>query len=87
MANVANTKNTGPTSKDAVSGGTKLAIKETVGSIGGMTTLGTSSEEAHRIIMGMRVQSTDFVSRDAAAALRNKGTFGVPAGGTFSPTK
>ena len=33
MANVANTPNTGPASKDAVSGGKKFPVKEATGSI------------------------------------------------------
>lgn len=59
MANVANTKNTGPASKDAVSGGKKFPLDKQ-GDIGGGYTLGTGSEEAHRTIMGMRIASTGF---------------------------
>ena len=88
MANVANTKNTGPTSDRAVSGGTTFPIKEKVGpGTGGNWTLSTGSEEARRTIMGMRVQSTDFASRDAQAALKGKTSVGISTGGNFSPTK
>lgn len=86
MANVANTKHTGPASKDAVSGRTKLPLKEKVGSIGGMPALNNSSEEAQRTIMGMRFQSTDYASRDAQGTLMSKRSVGVPTGGSFTPT-
>lgn len=84
MANVANTKNTGPTSKDAVSGGTKFPLKEKAGSIGGMPALGTSSEEAHRTIMGMRMQSTDYASRDAQGALGAVTSLKIPVSSNTS---
>lgn len=86
MANVANTKNTGPASKDAVSGGTKFPIKDKQGSIGGMPALGTSSDEAQRTIMGMRMQSTDFASRDAQGALGSVKSLKIPVSSN-TPTK
>lgn len=55
MANVANTKATGPAAKDAVSGGKKFPLKR-----GGSTPrgngfdMGNSSDGAHRTIMGMK---------------------------------
>lgn len=59
MANVANTKSTGPVSKDVVSGGTtfkpRLRVSQTP-----MKALTNSSEEARRTIMGLRVASTGF---------------------------
>lgn len=72
MANVANTKNTGPASKDAVSGGTKFPVKETIGSIGGGWTLGTGSEEARRSIMGMRIKSDGFSTNVESGLKQNK---------------
>lgn len=59
---------TGPVSKDVHAGGTTFTpkLKATQGT---MKKLTTSSEEARRTIMGMRVASTGF-GGDPAAALR-----------------
>lgn len=70
MANVANTKATGPASKDAVSGGSKFPL-ERQGDIGGGWTMGTSSEEARSKIMGMRVSSEGF-STNVEGGLRQR---------------
>lgn len=87
MANVANSKDTGPTSKNAVSGGTKLPIQEKFGSaIDNGWEMGNSSEEARKTIMGMRVQSTDFASRDAQATLKGKKSVGISTTNN-TPTK
>lgn len=59
MANVANTKSTGPVSKDAVSGSNtfkpKLSVPQTA-----MKELTNRSEDARRTIMGLRIASTGF---------------------------
>lgn len=69
MANVANSKATGPTSPDAVSGGTTFTpkVKASVGSLGNFT---NSSEEARRSIMGLRFPSTGFGTNVEAAMTR-----------------
>lgn len=59
MANVANTKATGPVSKDAVSGGTTFSPRLRAPQ-GAMKSMNNSSEEARRTIMGLRVASTGF---------------------------
>lgn len=62
MANVANSKHTGPSSKDAVSGGNKFPVKTKVGDAprGAGTPMSNGSEEARRKIMGLRVKSEGF---------------------------
>lgn len=56
MANVANTKATGPASKDAVSGGKKFPVKESTGAAprGNGFDMSNTSEGARAKIMGMR---------------------------------
>lgn len=57
MANVAGTKNTGPASKDAVSGGKTFPIQQKQTSVGGTpASLSNSSNEVHSRIMAMRVR-------------------------------
>ena len=62
MANVANTIATGPASKDAISGGKKFPLKSVDGAStrGGMARLGTSSDEAHRKIMSLKINQGTF---------------------------
>lgn len=59
MANVANTKHTGPASKDAVAGGKKMVLRPVDGatSRGSLPRMGNSSEEAHRRITSLRVNN------------------------------
>ena len=71
MANVANSKHTGPASKDTVSGGKQFPLGQK-DSIGGGYTLGTSSDEAHRAIMGLRVKSEGFSTNVEAGLKGNK---------------
>ena len=62
MANVANTIATGPASKDTVSGGKKFPLKPAPGQpgLGSRAKLGTSSDEAHRKIMGLKMNPGHF---------------------------
>lgn len=57
MADVANTKSTGPVSQGMISGGSTFNPKLKA-NLGGPKALNNSSEEARRTIMGMRVAST-----------------------------
>lgn len=59
MANVANTKATGPASKDAVSGG-KTFVPRFRAQTGPTKDMNNSSEAARKTIMGMRMTSTGF---------------------------
>lgn len=61
---------TGPVSKDVHAGGTTFSPKLKAPQ-GAMKKLTTSSEEARRTIMGMRVASTNF-GGDPANVLRHK---------------
>lgn len=56
MANVANTKATGPASKDTVSGGKKFPVKESTGAAprGNGFDMGNTSDGARSKIMSMR---------------------------------
>lgn len=77
MANVAGTKNTGPASKDAVSGGKTFPIKEKqVASPGQMNSLTNTSNEAHSRIMALRVSK-----------VKNGNWGGYPGESTFTSPK
>ena len=54
MANVANTVNTGPSSKDTVSGGTKFPMNNAMPINKTQAKLGTSSEQVKSSIMSTR---------------------------------
>lgn len=69
MANVANTKSTGPTAKNMVSGGKKFPLKDREPLSHKMKSLGNTSGEAHSAIMGLRMKSEGFGGRP------EKGTF------------
>lgn len=63
MANVANTKSTGPVSKDVVSGGKTFTPKLTVaGSSNGLGGMSNNLEGARSKIMSLRVSSTGLNS-------------------------
>lgn len=74
MANVANSIATGPASKDAVSGGKKFPLKPAPGQpgIGSQAKLGTSSDEAHRKILGMKIGNPGSFDRGGAEATFKK---------------
>lgn len=69
MANVANTKATGPASKDTVSGG-KTFTPRFKAQTGPTKEMSNDSEAARRTIMGMRIASTDFGNDPGAAFLK-----------------
>ena len=70
MANVANTKATGPASPNAISGGKKLPFLTNEADMSGhsLAGLSTSSEEARRTIMSMRIQSTPYLTQSPEAS-------------------
>lgn len=69
MANVANTKATGPASKDAVSGGSTFTPRFKA-QTGPIKELSNSSEDARRTIMGLRVASIGFGNDPGSAFLK-----------------
>ena len=72
MANVANTKNTGPTSKEVVSGGKKFPLKQSGSGGGKMKSLSNTSGEAQRAIMGLKVNPGSWGKMNPAAMTGKK---------------
>lgn len=72
MANVANTLATGPTSKDAVSGGKQFPLDRQVSVGGNGFNLSTTSDDAKRSIMSMTMSSTGYSSNVEAGLKQNK---------------
>ncbi len=58
MANVANSKHTGPASKDAVSGGKTFPKVGSAQKGSGGLDMGNTSDGAHRAIMGLRYNNS-----------------------------
>lgn len=72
MANVANSKATGPTSKDAVSGGKQFPVGGASPRGKGLSPMTNSSEDARRAIMGLSVSANGFGPVSESSFTKNR---------------